>query len=329
MNIKHIISLNLDSNQTKNFAPFINDQLDNLKRLINFEILLLNNKKTIRVILRNIFTLRNNTCKDSIIHIHFGGYFSFFVILFSKSKNVIVSYMGTDINGKINIDYKSKIYNFILPFLNLFIFKKCKQIIIKNEGMILKIPEKYHNKINILPNGVNLNFFKPLEDNRKKYGWKKSDFVILFNLRRGRKIDTVKNFELAEKTINHLNKTEKNIVFYPFQNMDREEIPNLLNSADCLLLTSFFEGSPNIVKESMACNLPVVSVNCGDVFFLLNNVKNSYVSKSYSHIELSELLKKVIKNNCKSDGRKHIIEKNLDIKNNSVKLKEIYSKMII
>src|SRR5207253_3876490 len=45
----------------------------------------------------------------------------------------------------------------------------------------------------------------------------------------------------------------------------REQVRLMLNAADCLLVTSLHEGSPNIVKEAMACNLPVVSVPCGDV----------------------------------------------------------------
>jgi len=35
--------------------------------------------------------------------------------------------------------------------------------------------------------------------------------------------------------------------------------------ADVLLNPSYHEGSPNVVKEAMACGLPVVAADCGDV----------------------------------------------------------------
>ena len=69
------------------------------------------------------------------------------------------------------------------------------------------------------------------------------------------------------------------------------EINEMLNAANCLLLTSLHEGSPNIVKESMACNLPVVTVNCGDVAIRLSDVTPSFVSKDYNANELADLLR--------------------------------------
>ena len=42
-------------------------------------------------------------------------------------------------------------------------------------------------------------------------------------------------------------------------------------------MTSIQEGSPNVVKEAMAMNIPIISSNCGDVEERLHNTKNSYV----------------------------------------------------
>ena len=50
-----------------------------------------------------------------------------------------------------------------------------------------------------------------------------------------------------------------------------------MNAADALLLTSFIEGSPNIIKEAMACNLPIVSVRVGDVPQIIAKARNCYV----------------------------------------------------
>ena len=48
-----------------------------------------------------------------------------------------------------------------------------------------------------------------------------------------------------------------------------DKMPLVLSAADCLLIASDREGSPNIVKEALACNLPVVSADVGDIASLL------------------------------------------------------------
>ena len=43
------------------------------------------------------------------------------------------------------------------------------------------------------------------------------------------------------------------------------DVPTWINASDVLLLTSLLEGSPTIVKEALACNVPIVSTPAGDV----------------------------------------------------------------
>ena len=52
-----------------------------------------------------------------------------------------------------------------------------------------------------------------------------------------------------------------------------EQIPDYMAACDALVFTSAQEGSPNAVKEALACNLPVVSVPVGDVAERLNGIE--------------------------------------------------------
>ncbi|WP_354269976.1 glycosyltransferase [Bradyrhizobium japonicum] len=57
----------------------------------------------------------------------------------------------------------------------------------------------------------------------------------------------------------------------------QQEVAQFLNAVDCLLLTSAHEGSPNIVKEALACNLPIVSVDVGDVAERIKEFEGCYI----------------------------------------------------
>src|SRR5213076_2028526 len=52
-----------------------------------------------------------------------------------------------------------------------------------------------------------------------------------------------------------------------------------MSAADALVLTSFTEGSPNVVKEAMACELPIVATPAGDVPERLQGVPGCYVAR--------------------------------------------------
>jgi glycosyltransferase involved in cell wall biosynthesis len=55
-------------------------------------------------------------------------------------------------------------------------------------------------------------------------------------------------------------------------------MPIWYNASDVVILTSLWEGSPNVIKEAMACNRPIVATNVGDIDFLLGDTPNCYVT---------------------------------------------------
>lgn len=60
------------------------------------------------------------------------------------------------------------------------------------------------------------------------------------------------------------------------------DIPSYLRSASVLLVCSHHEGSPTIMKEGLACGLPLVSNDVGEVADYIVNGKNGYmVEKSH------------------------------------------------
>ncbi len=59
--------------------------------------------------------------------------------------------------------------------------------------------------------------------------------------------------------------------------VDPLRVPELMNASDCLLIASDTEGSPTVLQEALACGLPVVSVDVGDVAARLAGVSNTCI----------------------------------------------------
>jgi len=103
-----------------------------------------------------------------------------------------------------------------------------------------------------------------------------------------------------------------------------EMMPIYLNAADVLLVTSLHEGSPNIVKEAMACNLPVVTVKCGDVSERLENVYPSRVVTSYAPRLIADAIMDVLQSKSKSNGREELKKQKLEIESFGKALVNVY-----
>src|SRR4030042_4531165 len=105
-------------------------------------------------------------------------------------------------------------------------------------------------------------------------------------------------------------------------------IIHYLNAADVLLLTSFHEGSPNVIKEAMACNCPVVSTDVGDVRWVVGNTSGYYIS-SFDPGELAEKIKLAIvfrEKHRQTNGRDRISELGLDSETVAKKIIDVYKK---
>lgn len=82
---------------------------------------------------------------------------------------------------------------------------------------------------------------------------------------------------------------------------NRHEVAMLMCGCDMLLLPTKSEGSPQVVKEAMACNCPVVATDVADVVHLLHGVKNSYAT-SFDPADIADKIARVIRSGERSDG---------------------------
>ena len=259
--------------------------------------------------LRNINLLKKKVHSSNydIIHAHYS--LSGYLVSISRiNKPVVVSLMGSDVMRK-------SINKYIINFFYKYTWNA---LIVKS--IVLSDKLKLKNA-HIIPNGVDFKIFKPLD---KKYamnqiGLDVNKKHILFCANPNR---LEKNFNLAKKAFDNFDSNFFEL--HCLDNIDYEMVPVYMNASDVILLTSLWEGSPNVIKEAMACNRPIVSTDVGDVRRVIGNTEGCYISRYNSKdIEKKIVLALGFEN---TNGRINIDY--LRKENIAKKLANIYSSLI-
>jgi glycosyltransferase involved in cell wall biosynthesis len=187
---------------------------------------------------------------------------------------LVVSFCGDDLLGRPLADGRSTWKSRALIPLSRLAAKRADSVIVKTEEMRRVIPEV--RDVHVIPNGVDLARFQPepRADARAALHWRQEGFVLLYAADRH---EPRKNFPLAEATRAAIAARGIDVRLETVFGRPQEDVVRAMNAADVLLLPSFHEGSPNVVKEAMAVNLPVVSAPVGDVAERLREVTPSYV----------------------------------------------------
>jgi teichuronic acid biosynthesis glycosyltransferase TuaC len=257
--------------------------------------------KGLKGYLKNILPLVRKVKKSHFDLIHaIGGHCGLLCAISLFGKKKVISYLGSDIQK--SADQETSLLEKLIRKLMYCSSKSYSQIIVKSKRMLKSLPKEALPKVNVIPNGVDFALFKPMgiEEARKKLNLQKDKKYILFL---GDKKLGNKNFELTERACKQVHCDGLEIV-NPFP-VDHSLIPFYMNAADLLLLTSFSEGSPNIIKEALACNCPIVSTDVGDVAEHLSNIEGCFVS-SFDADDVAAKITAILKANKRTDARDNI-----------------------
>lgn len=263
--------------------------------------------------LKNIPALRKkiHDFAPDLLHAHY-ALCGFVASLAFTKLPVGVSLMGCDVNDKRSV----------VPFFTKVFAKYFWRF------TIVKSSEMFRNLGNpnaaILPNGIDFNQFKELDRNRTldELNWDHKSYHILFASDPSR---YEKNYPLAKQAIHELKKKVDTIKVHYLMRIEHEKMPLYYNAADLLLLTSIREGSPNVIKEALACNCPVVSTKVGDVAELISGLENCMVSYPQAD-DLANAMYSILISGKRVNARKNIFH--LDRRFIAKKMVKIYDKAL-
>lgn len=194
------------------------------------------------------------------------------------------------------------------------------EVIVMSDEMAAQLDRDCH----VIPHGVDLERFKPAPgaDARAELGWRPDAHHVLFPYPPER---DVKNHPRAQRIVDRTQvDLDGDVVLHTITGVPHEQMSTYMNAADALLITSNREGSPNSVKEAMACNLPVVTTDVGDVRERLRDVSPSTVSDSDA--ELVAGLVDILERGEPSNGREAARE--VSVAHTSDRIRAVYQSVV-
>ena len=248
--------------------------------------------------------------QPDIIHAHY-GLSCLLANLATRRVPIVSTYHGSDINNP-TIRPMSKLA-MRLSAWNIFVSKRTMDL----AGVAMG------KNVALIPCGVALSEEQQMTkaEARKELGWKADEKKVLFA---GAFDNDVKDPELAFEGVNELRSEGVNVELIELKGYTREEVNRLMCACDVLLMTSKTEGSPQVIKEAMACGCPIVSVDVGDVKERVANIDGCFVVASREPKEIAEALDKAFAFKGKTNGRERIIADGLSNEAVAKRIMDIY-----
>jgi glycosyltransferase involved in cell wall biosynthesis len=203
---------------------------------------------------------------------------------------LLISYCGDDLLGTPSADGHVPLQGRARRTVIRQGARFARRTITKSREMERSLTPRLRERNSVIPNGVDPNLFVPMDraDARRALAWPDGGRVVMFaaDPRVARK-----RYALAQAACEKARQVLPDIRLHVANEAPPALMPTLMNAADCLVVTSSVEGSPNVVKEALMCNLPIVATSVGDIPELLDGVTPSYVVDANARDIASALLR--------------------------------------
>ena len=300
------------------FGSYVRTQSESLTAAgIDVEMLVLRNRYRKLIYPKAILQLRQRLASGSVdlVHAHYG-----FVGMVARTQwkvPVVVTYHGSDILGWINSRGERESLGALIAGAGRMLARCIDAAIVQSDEMAGRL---HKSNVYIIPHEVDLKVFQPTEREqaRRVLGLELYKKYLLFaaNPKVG-----VKRFSLAKAVAERLTAQDPSAELLVVSKETQQRLALYMSACDVLIFPSYQEGSPNIVKQAMACNLPIVSTDVGDVRQVVGTTKDCYVCNP-SVPEFTARINEILVHRNRTDGREHI--RHLESSSVAQKVIEVY-----
>ena len=284
------------------YGSFVQAQMESLRPLgVDYDVVFVNGRKSVWNYARGVFELRRRLAvsRYDLVHAHFG--LSGWLARFQGRVPLVVSFMGDDVLGRFERHGRISLVGRFFQVSSFVLARAASAVIVKSERMKARLRLE---SARVIPNGVDLELFRPMgqAEARRTLGLDSQAKLVLFPFERSR---ASKRFDLVEEAVLRARREVPSLEILQVESAPRDRMPLYLNAADVLVLASYSEGSPNAVKEAMAVNLPVISVDVGDVTEVIGQTEGCYLVASRAE-DIADRLVEVCRRGARTPGRERM-----------------------
>jgi teichuronic acid biosynthesis glycosyltransferase TuaC len=219
-----------------------------------------------------------------VIHAHYG--YCGVVARMQFRCPVVVTFRGSDVYVPSEL------------VLGRFVARCVEQTVVMTQDMKRLLGR---DDIAVIPYGIDTDLFKPQDRDqaRRELGLPLASPLVVFPYDPQRKL---KRFDLVEQAAERLKPDFPDLRVLTLYDRAHEEVARYMNACDALVLASDTEGAPVAVREAMACNLPIVSVDVGDVAEVIRDTEGCHLAERNPD-DLAQKLAGVLRARRRTNGR--------------------------
>lgn len=284
------------------YGSFVQAQVESLRAVgVDYDLVFIDGRRSrwnyVRAIRELRFRLKHY--RYNLIHAHFG--LSGWVARCQWRAPVVVSFMGDDVLGRPARSGRITLYGRFLQASSWMLARLVRAVIVKSPDMKSRLGL---DSARVIPNGVDLNLFQPMNQTeaRRALGLDLKKKFVLFPYD---PLEARKRFDLIEAATERARREIPDLEILHARGVPRARMPLYLNAADVLVLASLFEGSPNAVKEAMAVNLPVITVDVGDTAELIGPTEGCHLVPRDAGVIAARIVE-VCRRGTRTNGREWI-----------------------
>lgn len=304
------------------FGSFVKTQAESLKRAgVDVELLVMRGRHRKLLYPKAIFQLRKRLQKSSfdLVHAHFG-----YVGLVARTQSkvpLVVTYHGDDLLGTINERGKKALWSVLAAAACKKLAQHVDAAIVQSQQMARQLKR---SNVFVIPHEVDLEVFKPTErmEARRALGLAPEKKYVLFA---ANPEIPVKRFPLARAVANVLEQQDGFTQLLVVHKEPQWRLALYMSACDVLVFPSYQEGSPNVIKQAMACNLPIVATDVGDVRQVIGKTRDCYICPPDAR-KFASLMRGILSRRLRTDGREQV--RHLNAESVSGKIIEVYEQVL-